>query len=770
MLDLNGITKIYQSNKTKALDDISVSFRKQEFVAVVGPSGCGKTTLLNIIGGIDNYTSGELKINGLKTSHYKEKDWDKYRNKSIGFVFQNYNLIPHLNVFENIEMALILSGYKKQKRYAMVEEVLKKVSLTEVAKSMPNQLSGGQMQRVAIARAIIKNPDIILADEPTGALDSKTAIEIISILKEISKEKLVIMVTHNEELAKRFATREIRLLDGKLIADSNLYDYQGNDEKQEPFKKACIGPLTCIKLSTQSLLTKLIRTMLIVVAGSVGIIGVTLILTISSGIDRYIYEFQRVTLADAPITIYTTYDYADPYEEEHEYVEFPDSDIINVITKRTYYSHLNIFSEGFIDYINNIDSDSYELIDYSRALRMHIFTEVNNKREWVEMSEFTEMNPSDFVGGQYEVLAGKMATKANELVLLVDKYNNINAQVLERLGIDYQNKTYHFDDLIGKQYHLVLNDEYYYSDENDIFASKNGDINNIDIEKTIDLEIAGIIRINPNAELDLYNPGMLYTKALGDFVMEDARQSEIVRTQLEYGLSMDVLTGEPFEDFISSGARVTKEYSYESRLLSICYKSEVRVIRIYTSKFSSRVLINQYLDDYNKNVEEKNKIRYSDSYGRLVNEFNSFVEVLTTVLIVFALVSLLVSSIMITIITYVSVMERIKEIGILRSLGASRFDVANVFNAETAIIGFLSGVLGVIVSIILMNPIIKMITKILKDNSIIIFDLTEMGISIANPLFIIAVILGNVIITIIAGLIPAVIGARKSPVDAIRTE
>lgn len=769
MLELKNINKIYISNKTKALIDINISFRDKEFVSVIGPSGCGKTTLLNIIGGLDVCTTGDLLINGLSTSVYRERDWDNYRNNRIGFVFQSYNLISYLNVFENIELAITLSKYDKKTKKAMVEEVIKKVSLQDVSYSYPNQLSGGQMQRVAIARALVSNPDIILTDEPTGALDSSTANQIISLLKDISKEKLVIMVTHNEKIAEKFSTRIISLLDGNIISDSNPYKIVNKEYDYIPKdKKSYIGFLTSIKISSKSLYTKKIRTLLVILAGSVGIIGVTLIMTISGGIDKYINELQRNALSDAPITIYTTYDYNDPNEDNTIYEEFPDYETVNIVTKRNYYSHLNIFSENFLNYLNEIDDNLYQFIDYSGSLRMNIFRNTNTKIEKLNTTYFTETSDNDFALDQYTVLSGKMATESNELVLLVDKYNNLNSSVLLSLGMDIENKTsFTFEELIGLKYQLVLNNDYYYKNESGIYQTRS--ILDIDFTKAIGLEIVGIIRIEENAELDIYKKGILYNKKLSDFLLNNAINSDIVKEQLEYGLDRNVRTGEPYEDQVSSSTIITKEYLYEYSLVLLSYKPEITTIKIYTDKFSSRININRQLAEYNNNVIEKDKIHYTDYYGRIVEEFNAFVEVLTNVLIVFASIALFVSSIMISIISYVSVLERTKEIGTLRSLGASKMDIANVFNAENAIIGFLSGFIGIIVSVILMNPIIKMISNILKNNNIRIFDLTEMNISIGNPIFTLLIIIGSVILTILAGLIPAIIGARKVPVNAIRS-
>ena len=462
MLKLKNIKKIYKSNQklTIALEDISISFRDNEFVCITGPSGCGKTTLLNIIGGLDRASSGEISINNIQTKDYKEKDWDKYRNQSIGFVFQNYNLIPHLTVYDNIELALVLSDISGQEKKKRINKVLEQVSLNTEVNKYPNQLSGGQMQRVAIARALVNNPDIILADEPTGALDSKTAIQIMEILKEISKEKLVIMVTHNEGLSKEYATREIKLLDGRVIEDTNPFELINQSRTTKKRHKKIMNLFTTLKLSFKSLITKKLRSLLVIMSGSVGIIGVTLILTISGGIDRYINDLQRVTQQDSPVSIWSIYDYTDPDAELKDYEEFPEYDHVNIVTDRNYYSHLNIFSEDFINHLEDMDKDLYNVIDYNRSLKMNLITDIDRNFSWIQPNRFTEIEEDLYVQQQYSLLAGHMPENKNQVLLLVDKYNNIKAETLSSLGIKYENvEQYSFNDLLGKVYKIVLNNE-----------------------------------------------------------------------------------------------------------------------------------------------------------------------------------------------------------------------------------------------------------------------------------------------------------------------
>ncbi|HHU55624.1 MAG TPA: ATP-binding cassette domain-containing protein [Acholeplasmataceae bacterium] len=772
MLELINISKEYRNGKKKtlALTNINVSFRSQEFVCVVGPSGCGKTTLLNIIGGLDNYSSGDLLIRGKSTKQYKSKDWDGYRNQAIGFVFQNYNLIPQLTVYENVELALTLSGLKKNARKEKILKVLQDVGLEGEENKYPNQLSGGQMQRVAIARAIINNPEIILADEPTGALDSKTAKQIVELLKEISKKHLVIMVTHNKELANTYATRIITLLDGSITLDTNPHKIT-KEQKKYTAKRSAMKLNQAIKLSFKNLLIKKLRTILIVIAGSVGIISVTLVLTISHSVKYYMEDIQKVTLSNEPITIRRQMDYSDPNEETLDLENYPDSDIIPIVNRnRSYYRDVNNLSEDFINHLYNLDEDLYNFIDLKREVRMNIFTAYKNEYKRVSSYAFTEMSSDlDFVETQYDLLYGKIPTEANEIALLIDINNSLDARVLSDLLIEYENRdSYTFSEIMKKEYSISFNDDYFKKHEVGIYFTNS---NNKDLyEKGYKLKITGILRPSRNNSISLYQSGILYTPKLTDLIVERNLESDIVMEQLQYGLSKDVLTGKPFEDEESAHSIRTKEYLYELQLTYLGIKKEVSIIRIYTDSFSSRNEINDHLKKYNENQDDQNKIYYYDYIDAISREFDAFVRVLTKVLIIFSAISLFVSAIMTGIITYVSVMERIKEIGILRSIGARKIDIANVFNAETGLIGFTSGILGITLGILLIKPIVKVITNILKQNNITTFDLTQMDITKTNPLLILLILLTSIVLTLIAGIIPAILAALKSPTEAIRNE
>jgi putative ABC transport system permease protein len=776
MLKLSNITKEYGvgSNKFKALNNINVSFRNSEFVCIVGPSGGGKSTLLNIVGGLDKYSNGDLFINQSSTVHYKESDWDNYRNNSIGFVFQNYNLIPHLTVYDNIILSLSLSRFNRKQRKEKVMNVLDKVGLKSKCKEYPRNLSGGEMQRVAIARAIITDPSIILADEPTGALDSETSMQIMKILKELSKDKLVIMVTHNEKIATLFGTRLIRLIDGKIIEDSNPYQDE-KDFRPISKKKASMSIFTAIKFSYKNLITKRFKTILTTMAGSVGIIGVCLVLIFSNIVNVYMEDIQKATLSNYPITIRSTTEETDPLYEDKSFPSFPEGNTINVTNQyRSYYGHVNIFNEAFTSYIKELDPSLYNVVDYKTGIDLKLVTIMDEKYQRVYPYRFTEMSEDvDYLRTQYDVLYGHLPTSKNEIVLLVDRYNNVDVSVLEYLGIDYKNiEKYTFEEISAKEYRLISNNDFYLKNDEGTYRTYRyaTELESLYNNSKDTLKISGIIRVSKNATTNLYDNGILYSSELTDYVVQEALKSDIVIDQKKFGLTKDITTGLPFVDEENIYSKITKEYQYETQLADFGAVAKISTIRIFTDKFKSRVQINEYLEAYNQSLGNEDKILYYDYMGNITLEFELFISVLTKVLIVFAAVSLFVSTIMIGIITYISVMERIKEIGILRSLGARRIDVALIFNTETSLIGFASGVIGVISGVLLLKPIIRLITKVLKNNNVTTFDLSKLNINQFDSWYLILLVIGSVFLTIIAGLFPAIIAAYKSPVEAIKTE
>lgn len=768
MLELNNISKEY--DKRLVLKDVNLSFPKNNFVCIVGPSGCGKTTLLNIIGGLDLANGGHVIYNKKEINKFSEKQLDSYRNLNIGFIFQNYNLINNLTVYENVEMPLLLLGLSKKARRIKIHNILKKLGIEIYKKKKPLQLSGGEQQRVAIARALVNDPNIILADEPTGALDSKTALEIMDLIKAISTNKLVIMVTHNERLATTYADRIINMQDGKILSDKELNQDKKDTHQLEETKKFKGLLLRGIKISLRNLQTKKIRSLLTILAGSIGIMGLSLVLFFSNIINNYITDIQKNTLSNYPITIYSVVDNTNPYEENPNYEAYPDDGIINVVNDMaSYYGHVNRFDENFLNYLGKMDTSWYNLIDYKTGVDLKIITQKAGTYMKVNQYRFTEMSDDvDYLKTQYELIAGDFPEDKTDLMLVVDRYNNIDAAILSYLGIEYEGiSNYTFDELNAKEYKLILNDDYYQKINGLYVSSSYSNYQNLYENSDITLRIKGIIRPAKGGNISLYSSGVLYSAKLTDFVVSSANESDIVKEQKEYGLTKDVRTGLPFVDYISVFSRTTKEYQYESWLGELSAHPEISTIKIYTDTFNKRVQINNYLQAYNNGDDN---IEYYDYMGDITNEFNTFILILTRVLIVFSSIALLVASIMTGVIMYVSVVERTKEIGIFRSVGFRRIDISNIFNLETGLMGFVSGIIGVISSVILLKPIITFISKILQENNVQTFDLSLLDLNKFRIEHLLIVVFGSVLLSIISGLIPALIAAHKDPVKALRSE
>ena len=770
MIELKNIVKDYKVGKKfqRALDDVSLSFGESGFVSILGPSGCGKTTLLNIIGGLDLPTSGFISINDKSIEDFNDSELDSYRNSAVGFIFQDINLINHLNVYQNVEIALLLGGLKKKERQERITNALEKVGLGKYLKKKPSQLSGGEKQRVAIARAIVNNPKIILADEPTGALDSKTSVEIMEILKELSKEFLVIMVTHNEELANNYSTRIIHLLDGKVDSD-NLINNTSQNSDNLVIKKTHLPILARLNLSFRNLLTKIARTLMTSFAGSIGIVAVALVLAVSSGVTKYIGEVQTRSLQNYPIIIRSstvTSSTGSIYSNREQYPTTTDILVTKYVTN---YEHVSQIEDNFIDYISKMDEDQYTIINYSRNIRMSLV--VNNGLDYnrVSNSYFTEMiDSNNFMESQYDVIAGKLPKEYNELALVIDSYNSINSSVLMSLGLDYTKESFTFDEILGITYHYISNDEYYYYD-----AEKNRYRSNAFSNETFynnsetELKIVGILRESPNCSYPLYDTGILYTSNLTNYILEMANESAIVRDQLLYGADLDVLTGKPFEEYSGTSSSQTIDYQLESQLIVFAAVAPVTRINIYSKTFEDRSNIENYVKTY-ANYNGMSNVTYYDYMSNVSKDFATFIDILTKVLIVFGLISLLVSAIMISIITYISVMERYKEIGLLRSMGARKIDIMGVFCSETAIIGIISGFLGIFFAYILRLPINKLVGDIIKNN----LSLSVSGTNFVEFKFltILLLIIGNIFMTIIAGLVPAIIASLKQPAKVLKSE
>lgn len=837
MLELNGIRKTYVTGTTsvEALKGIDLKFRDSEFVSILGQSGCGKTTLLNIIGGLDKYTSGDLKINGRSTKDFKDRDWDAYRNNSIGFVFQSYNLIPHQTVLSNVELALTLSGVSKAERRQRATEALEKVGLKEQIHKKPNQMSGGQMQRVAIARALVNDPDILLADEPTGALDTQTSIQIMDLLKEISKDRLIIMVTHNPELATQYSTRIIRLLDGTITDDNNPYNGEDDniatktdedsltDKKsgKTKKKKTSMSFFTALSLSLNNLMTKKTRTILTAFAGSIGIIGIALILSISNGIQNYIDRVQRDTLSSYPIQLQKesvdvssmienmmgNKDKNVDHDKDKIYSNNIMTDMVNSMVAEVNSNNLKAFKSYLENHKSDVDGYISD-IQYSYDVPLYIYstdtsdgvTQLNpssvmenmygmsvsgdgmmsagmqNTSVWSRLFDNRQM-----LDEQYDLIAGSWADNYNEVMLVVDENNEIDDYTLYSLGFkdpaevkkifknvmagnsyETEETQYTYDEVLDKKFKLVLPTELYrYNDTFGIWedASHDDEYMTTVVNNAEEVKIAGIIRKNPDAASVSVSSGVAYTKDLMPYIIEKVNEAQIVKQQLA-DPEKDVFTGMSFDNDKTSISTLENNKS----LLGIASEDNPTEIDIYAKDFDSKEKLQDFINNYNDEVtadgRDEDTINYTDYVGILMSSVSTIITAISSVLIAFVAISLVVSSIMIGIITYISVLERTKEIGVLRSIGASKKDVSRVFNAETLIEGFVSGAMGIIITLILCipaNAVIKNVTDI--------SNVAQLPVAGAVILVIISMLL-----TTIAGLIPAKMAAKKDPVVALRTE
>ena len=844
MLELKSITKVYETEsfKQKALDKFSIKFRKCEFVSILGPSGSGKTTLLNIIGGLDNYTSGDLIINGISTKEYKDREWDTYRNHRVGFVFQNYNLIPHQSVLSNVELALTLSGVSKTERKRRAIDALKKVGLYEHINKRPNQLSGGQMQRVAIARSLVNNPDILLADEPTGALDSKTSTQIMDLLKEVAKDRLVIMVTHNSTLAEDYSTRIVKLRDGKMISDSNPYTDEDKLDNNKKTNKTSMSFKTALSLSLNNLMTKKGRTILTAFAGSIGIIGIALIMSLSNGIQKYIKKIEEETLSSYPLIIEkNTLDIGsviesmtsstnEKYDDDKIHSVNIMGDMLSSLSKeagkndlkglKKYLEESNTLKDYVTDikYTYDVTMNLYkEGEEITRVNPTTVFDAVGMNTSGVSnvynayMSNydvFEELVTNDILNKrQYDLLKGHWPNNYNEVVLQVDKYNRISDYTLYSLGIlsqedlkekftnmtlgkeiEFEKTEYTLDELLDLEFKLVLNTDYY--------KKKNGTWINMEddeaymkslIKNAETIKIVGIIRPNDEAIVGSNNAGIVfYTHDLTEHLINKINDSEIAKEQLK-NKEINVFTGKEFsnkkfdmKDLTPNQlmelqkmselelANFMRSYtenmnsSYDENLikLGIADINDPDGISIYPKDFDSKEEITNIINNYNDTKEENEKIKYTDVVGIMMNSVTNIVNIISKVLIAFVAISLIVSSIMIAIITYISVIERTKEIGILRAIGASKKDIRRVFDAETLIIGFIAGVFGILTTLLLNIPINIIIKKLVNVSNI----------SVLPIIGAIVLIIISVILTVTAGLIPSGMASRKDPVDALRTE
>ena len=827
MLEIANITKEYElkDQSVTALNNVSMKFRASEFVAILGPSGCGKTTLLNIIGGLDRYTSGDLIIDGISTKEYKDKDWDNYRNHRVGFVFQSYNLIPHQTVLENVELALTISGIKKKDRRARAIEVLEKVGLGDKLKSKPNQLSGGQMQRVAIARALVNDPEIILADEPTGALDSKTSVQIMEILKEVSRDRLVIMVTHNPDLASEYSSRIIRMLDGEVKEDTNAVKAKEKKKKkadatfQKTEKKKSMSFFTALSLSLKNLLTKKGRTIMVSLAGSIGIIGIALILAVSAGMTNYINNMQSESLSSYPVAVSTVAIDIDAAMNQMGVLgggeESNDEDGVSVYDQQLMLINMgtyNYMNSEFVQYVQDYYADENKsklLNDYmvSYASDMHLVTERGTGYEMIDStvstsvmdgsisSYFFQELDKDYVLSLYDIKGtnAHYPTGSNEVALVLSG-DSIALQDLQKVGIRPSDGSLKYDNVIGKTYKLILNDRYYdpatgktrYLEYNqtelaEMYSSS----------ETVELTISCVLQLKDEAKGSIFSNGVMYTDALAEYYRDDCINSDTVQNfktryldaqgnfidatlpyAIPYVMHITELTGPAAMMFtyispqsmqsrieIDSLGTTLSDAEIIDIYLQVYGASSIPTgMYFYTNSFDAKDDLAAMIDAWNQN--HNNKILLTDSSQLLTDILGTLVNTISYVLIAFAAISLVVSSVMIGIITYTSVIERTKEIGVLRSVGASKRDVSRVFNAETTIIGLTAGGMGIVIALLLIIPI-NIILKALTSIS---------GLAVLPIMSSVSLIVISVVLTFIAGLIPARIAAKKDPVAALRSE
>lgn len=855
MLQCKNIMKDYVSGDeiVHALKGVSLSFREHEFVSILGQSGCGKTTFLNIIGGLDHYTSGDLIINGKSTKDYSDKDWDTYRNHQVGFVFQSYNLIMHQSVLSNVELALTLTGVNKEERRKRAVEALNKVGLSDQIHKKPTQMSGGQMQRVAIARAIVNNPDIILADEPTGALDSATSVQIMGILKEISKDKLVIMVTHNPQLADEYSSRIIRLKDGSLVSDSNPFNEQEMNVDTSVLKRPGMSFKTACSLSLNNLMTKKARTFLTSFAGSIGIIGIALIMSLSHGMQSYIDQMENDTMASYPIeiqsnssdmsTLMTTMMGMKKESKEHNDSKIYSRPYVEDVLESLSSSKKNNLS-AFKSFIESSKGKEFrktaKAIEYDFNLNLQVYNEntdsglvqvspnglldklgmsdmmsiqsqfmdssaMTNDQVWLSLPESKKLRDDE-----YQLVEGKWPTNYNEVVLEVDENNEITDYALYSLGLldqdelvkNYQKilngetdkisktnlKSYSVDDILNLKFRLVLNSDLYQK-VNGLWInqSENESYMKDVVSKSPEIKVVGIIKPSESTVSQPTMGGVYYTKAMEEYVTSKTENAQIVKeqktnpninifTQTEFAsgqkMSMSNLTNEQMMQLSSMSQEELMNYmntyneninaTYDSNLtkLGVVDYSNPTRISLYASSFDGKEKLGDLITDYNKKQKKSNVITYNDFIGTMLSSVTSVVNIISYVLIAFVSVSLIVSSIMIGIITYISVLERTKEIGILRSIGASKKDITRVFNAETFIIGLISGVLGILITLVLNVPI-----SMVVENMTGVAHIAKLPVN--GAVFLIFI---DLVLTILAGLIPSKIASKKDPVEALRSE
>ena len=780
MLELRDIRKTYKIGEieTKALDGVSVTFREKEFVAILGSSGSGKTTCLNVIGGLDRYDSGDLLIQGRSTKEFKPRDWDAYRNNTIGFVFQSYNLITHLSIVANVELGMTLSGVSSSEKHRRALEVLDQVGLSEHLHKKPNQLSGGQMQRVAIARALANDPQILLCDEPTGALDTETSRQIMDLIQEQSKDRLVIMVTHNPDLARDYADRIIRFQDGKLIDDSNPYN-EKTEEKEYKLKKSAMKFRTALHLSFNNIMTKKGRTFLTAFASSIGIIGIAVILSLSNGFQMQIDDFQSDALAEFPIIISQTSMEVDPETiqslhsemQQNRPDQYADTDgVLLYHPSEMKLTHENKLTDEYLDYLEGLAPEVCSNIGQVRITGMNMLRKDGEDYSTVSVTAgisgvsggmMTSMSGvglsaypversenGSYLEKNYDLIAGSYPQEVTDLVLTVDTRNRLDADVMKALGFDTEDADQiPFEKIIGTQYKLLDNDDYYEKTEYGTYMPRTDYKELYEAENNLTLRIVGVVRQKEDVEVGVLEHGLVYSEELVSLVLERARDSEIVKAQKD--TDINVMTMEKMD-----------ESTKTQMMIYLGGESTPYMVLVYPTSFEAKDEITAYLDAYNEEKDNDEQVLYTDLAGTITNMTSSIMDGITTVLIAFAAISLVVSLIMICIITYTSVLERTKEIGILRALGARKKDITRVFDAETTILGVFSGIWGVFVAWLLTFPV-----------NAILYHLTELeNIAQLNIMHVVVLVIISTVLTILGGHIPARMASRKDAVEALRSE
>lgn len=779
MLQLKHIFKSYHvgDTVTHALHDVTISFRDQEFVAILGPSGSGKTTMLNVIGGLDRYDKGDLIINGKSTKNFKETDWDAYRNNTVGFIFQNYNLIPHLSIIANVELGMNLSGVPSKERHDKAIKALTEVGLKEHINKRPNQLSGGQMQRVAIARAIANDPDILLCDEPTGALDTETSVQIMELIKKISKDRLVVMVTHNPELAEKYATRIVNFQDGKIRHDSKPFDPKEEEDKFN-LKRTKMSYWNAIKLSFTNIMTKKGRTILTAFASSIGIISIAVVLAISNGFQKQINTTMSKALAKYPISISQTATDMNSMNERNE----SNKNVKNrgYVTAKKDQSeqaqHTNKITQKYVNYVKKINPSYANNISYQRGVTLNLLSKVKGKPERVQFSNSDpdqgssvvqaraqamssmgigssvfpttlNKNKDSFLKQNYQILSGTWPTKATDLILVTDNKNTVNLNSLKNLGFDVsENDQIKFNKLVGKTFKVVANNDYYQELPNGMFIPKKVTSSMYNNAKT-KLILVGVIRPKNEDSMALLSTGIAYSDKLSQEVINDNKNSDVVKAQKKTNRS--VLTNQKLN---ANEKKMTMQ--------TLGGSSTPTGIMIYPNNFDDKDKVLDYLDKWNKGKKKADKIVYTDMSNAVTTMTGGLLNGITTILVAFAAISLITSMIMIGILTYTSVLERTKEIGVLKALGARKKDITRVFDAETFILGVFSGVLGIFIAYLLTFPI-----------NTVIYNITDLAnVAQLDPKAAIILIIVSTVLTLLGGHIPARMAAKKDAAIALRSE